>query len=57
LEDLLDLEKKLAESDLLQKSVHSDYVQKKKVYQEWQDKFDDLLQYKQKVKDQMFGFI
>lgn len=57
LEDLLDIEKKKDEAEKLLKSVHSDYVHKKKVYQDARDKFDDLLQYKKKVKDQMLGFL
>lgn len=51
LEDLIDIEKKKDEADRLLKTMHLDYRQKRKVYQEAQEKFDDLLQYKQKVKD------
>jgi hypothetical protein len=57
LEDLLDIEKKKNEAEKVLKLVREDYNNKKKAYIEAKEKFDDLLQYKQKVKDQMIGFL
>jgi hypothetical protein len=57
LEDLLDIEKKKNEAEKVLKLVREDYSNKKKAYIEAKEKFDDLLQYKQKVKDQMIGFL
>lgn len=55
--DLLDLENKKIEAERLLNAANLDYVSKRKLYREAQDKFDDLLQYKQNVKEQMLGFI
>jgi hypothetical protein len=40
---LLDIEKKKDEAEKLLKLVHQDYIQKRKVYQEAQERFEDLL--------------
>ena len=53
----MDIEKKKIESEKVLKLVKEDYSQKKKAYLEAKDKFDELIQYKQKVKDQMIGFL
>lgn len=42
-----------AQSNLLK----PDYKQKKNVYIEAKEKLDDLINYKRKVKDQMYGFL
>ena len=57
MEDLLDLEKKKIEAERILTVANADYVSKRKLYRDAQEKFDDLLQYKQNVKEQMLGFI
>jgi len=54
---LIDIEKKKIEADKVLKIVKADYTAKKLAYTEAKEKFDDLIQYKQKVKDQMIGFL
>jgi predicted RND superfamily exporter protein len=53
----MDIEKKKVESEKVLSVVREDYNIKKKNFLEAKDKFEDLLQYKQKVKDQMLGFL
>lgn len=53
----MDIEKKKVESEKLLSVVREDYSIKKRNFLEAKDKFEDLLQYKQKVKDQMLGFL
>jgi uncharacterized coiled-coil protein SlyX len=57
MEDLIDLERKKTEAERVLNAANADYVSKRKLYKDAQDKFDDLLQYKQNVKEQMLGFI
>ena len=47
----MDIEKKKVEADKVLSIVREDYNTKKKNFLEAKDKFEDLLQYKQKVKD------
>ena len=56
-EDLKDLYQKKETARIQVESLRPDYKLKKNYYAESKDKLDDLLQYKAKVKDQMYGFL
>ena len=55
--DLKDLFEKLRLARQQQALLKPDYRQKKRDYADAKDKLEELMQYKQKVKDQMYGFL